>query len=178
MALVGTCELCGRALCIACAVPMRGRLIGPECLSTILEDVPAPQPPTRSVHPSGDRLALAGFALVVVLSAFPWSRFGDSSRYFGAWSLHWSLFAAVAGLGGLAAALIGRYRSIDPRVETAAYASFAVVVAVAAVLHYRRPPLLSDSTIWPLLAVVGAGLAMAGAAVKLLGVLSVRRFPG
>jgi len=119
-----------------------------------------------------------GFALVVVLSAFPWSRFGDSSRYFGAWSLHWSLLAAVAGFGGLAAALIGRYRSIDPRVETAAFAFFAVVVALAAVLHYRRPPLLSDATIWPLLAVAAAALAAAGAAVKLFALLSIRRSPG
>jgi hypothetical protein len=178
VALVGTCELCGRALCIACAVPVRGRLLGPECLSTILEDVSAPQPPSGSVHPSGNRLALVGFAMVVALSAFPWSRFGDSSRYFGAWSLHWSLLAAVAGLGGLAAALIGRYRSIDPRVETAAFAFFAVVVAVAAVLHYRRPPLLSDATIWPLLAVAAAALAAAGAAVKLFALHSIRRSLG
>jgi len=175
---VGTCELCGRALCIACAVPVRGRLIGPECLSTILEDVSAPPPPSRSVHPSGDRFALVGFALVVLVSVFPWSRFGDSSRYFGAWSFHWSLLAAVAGFGGLAAALIGRYRSIDPRVETAAYALFAIVVVVAAILYYRRPPLLSDSTIWPLVAVAAAALAVAGTAVKLLELLSVRRFPG
>jgi len=116
--------------------------------------------------------------MVVVLSAFPWSRFGDSSRYFGAWTLHWSLLAAVAGFGGLAAALIGRYRSIDPRVETAVFAFFAIVVAVAAMLHYRHPPLLSDATIWPLLAVAAAALAAAGAAVKLFALLSIRRSPG
>ena len=177
VALVGPCELCGRALCIACAVPVRGRLIGPECLSTILEDVPPRQPLPRSLQPTGDRLALAGFGLVVVLSFVPWSRFGDSSRFFGAWTLHWSLLAAIAGIGGLAAAVVGRYRPIDPRLETAAYSVFAVVVAAAALLHYRHPPLLSDSTIWALVAVVGAALALVGAGLKLFALLSVRYPP-
>ena len=58
------------------------------------------------------------------------------------------------------------------------YGLAAVVVAVAAVLHYRRPPLLSDSTVWPLFAVVAAALALAGAVVKLFALLSVRRPPG
>ena len=178
VALVGTCEVCGRALCIACAVPVRGRLIGPECLSEILEDVVSPQPLSRPVRPTGDRLALLGFGLVIVLSALPWSRFGDTPRYFGAWAVHWSLLAAVGGLGGLGAALIGRYRSIDPRLETAAYAVFAIVIGVGAVFHYRHPPLLSDSTVWPLVAVLGAALALLGAMVKLGALLSFGRPPG
>ena len=178
VALVGTCEVCGWALCIACAVPVRGRLIGPECLSTILEDVPPPQPVLPSGRPSGDFLALIGFALVVLLSAFPWSRFGDGSRFFGAWSFHWSLLAALAGMGGFVVAMVARYRTLDPRLETAVFGLAAVIVAVAAMLHYRRPPLLSDSTIWPLFAVVAAALALAGAVVKLFALLSVRRPPG
>ena len=167
--------MCGRALCITCAVPVRGRLIGPECLPKILEDIPSPQPVAAATRPSGDLLALVGFALAVVLSAFPWSRFGDSSRYFGAWTLHWSLVAAVAAIGGLAATLVARYRSLDPRLEIAAYGGFAGVVAVAAVLHYRNPPLLSDATVWPLVAVAASLVAMAGATVKLLALLSARR---
>jgi hypothetical protein len=123
-------------------------------------------------------LALLGFGLVVVLSALPWSRFGDSSRFFGAWTVHWSLLAAVGSLGGLAAALVGRYRSIDPRLETAAYAVFAVVMGAGAVLHYAHPPLLSDSTVWPLVAVLAAALALLGALVKLSALLRVGRPPG
>ena len=178
VALVGTCEVCGRPLCIACAVPVRGRLIGPECLSEILEDVLSPQSLPHPVRPTGDRLALLGFGLVIVLSALPWSRFGDSSRFLGAWTVHWSLLAAVGGLGGLAVAVIGRYRSIDPRLETAAYAVFAVVIGAGALLHYVHPPLLSDSTVWPLVAVFAAALALAGALAKLSALLGVGRPSG
>jgi uncharacterized membrane protein YadS len=74
--------------------------------------------------------------------------------------------------------LIGRYRSIDPRLETAAYAVFAIVIGVGAVLHYRHPPLLSDSTVWPLVAMLGAALALLGAMVKLAALLSFGRPPG
>lgn len=177
VALVGNCELCGRPLCIACAVPVRGRLIGPECLSMVLEDAPPPQPVAHSLGLRGDRLALFGFAGVIVLSALPWSRFGDGSRLFGAWSLHWSLVAVLAGVGGLGVAAMARYRPIDPRIETAAYAVCAVVVGAAAVLHYRHPPLLSDATIWPLIAVFAAGVALLGAAVKLFAFVGFRRPP-
>jgi hypothetical protein len=120
---------------------------------------------------------MVGFALVVILSVLPWSRFGDSSRYFGAWTFHWSLIAVVGGLGGLAVAVIGRYLSIDPRVEGSVYAVLAVVVAAAAILHYRHPPLLSDSTAWPLVAVVAAAVAGVGAALKWSALLSIRRHP-
>ena len=57
---VGTCEVCGRPLCVACAVPVRGRLIGPECLPTILEDIAVPPPPPAPVRPHWDTLAMAG----------------------------------------------------------------------------------------------------------------------
>jgi hypothetical protein len=177
VALVGMCDVCGRSLCITCAVPVRGRLIGPECLPEILEDVVSAQPLAHPVRPTGDRLALLGFGLVMVLSALPWSRFGDSPRYFGAWAVHWSLLAAAGGLGGLATVLIGRYRSIDPRLETAAYALFAIVIGVGGALQYLHPPLLSDSTVWPLVAVIAAALALLGAMVKLAALRSVGRPP-
>ena len=35
---IAACELCGRWLCVACAVPVRGRVIGPECLASVVED--------------------------------------------------------------------------------------------------------------------------------------------
>ena len=39
---VGTCDVCGRPLCVECAVPVRGRVLGPECLSEVLgDDIPA-----------------------------------------------------------------------------------------------------------------------------------------
>jgi peptidoglycan/LPS O-acetylase OafA/YrhL len=123
----------------------------------------------------GDPLAIAGFALVTVLSIFPWSRFGQSSDFMGAWSLHWSLVAVTAGALGLAFAVYVSRRPIDQAVEASVYAGLAVVVAVAALLHHRHPPPLTVGTASPWLAVVGAILSLAGATVKGVTVLRASR---
>jgi drug/metabolite transporter (DMT)-like permease len=127
------------------------------------------------VRPVGGRLALAGFAVVVVVSVLPWSRFGDSSRYFGAWTPHWSVIAALAGVIGLAFSLFVRRRPLDPRVEAAVYAFLGTVIVVAAVIQHRRPPILSEATFWPWVAVLGGSLAVLGAIRKTKAVLETRR---
>src|SRR6476661_9740002 len=61
---VAACDVCGRAVCIACAIPVRGSVVGQECLSEVLEDPPpAPDPP--GPPPRARAIALAGFILVV-----------------------------------------------------------------------------------------------------------------
>jgi len=150
-------------------------MVGRECLSTVLEDAPPQERIPSPVRPLGGRLALAGFAVVVAVSALPWSRFGDTSRYFGAWAPHWSLVAALAGVIGLAFSLYVRRRPLDPRVEAAVYAFLGVVIAVAAVIQHRRPPILSEATFWPWVAVLGASLAVLGAIRKIKAVLESRR---
>jgi hypothetical protein len=160
---------------VACAVPVRGRLIGPECLSKVLVDLPLPLPVPEPVPARGDRLALAGFGMLVVLSMLPWSRFGDSRRYFGAWAPHWSLGAALAGVAGVLVVLFGRYRSVDPRLETATYGGLALVAGVAAFLSHRKPPLLAEPTVWPWFAVAAAAVVLLGALVKLAALMRARR---
>ena len=172
---VGQCSVCGRALCLTCATPVRGDLIGPECLSAVLDEVPAPSPVPIRTPPLADRLVIAGFGLVLILSIFPWSRFGDSSGYLEAWSVHWSLVAVLAGLAGLAAAFVLSRRPIDPRVETALYSGLALVVAVTSFLHHRHPPPLSASRVTPLFAIVAALVALAGAAVRFRALRAVAR---
>ncbi len=163
---VGRCSVCGRALCLTCATPVRGDLIGPECLSAVLDEIPAPTPVPIRVPPVASRLVIGGYGLVVVLSIFPWSRYGDSSGFFEAWTVHWSLLAVLAGLAGLAAALWLSRRPADPRIEMALHGGLAVVVAAAAVLHLSRPPPLSASAVTPLFAIVAALIAVAGALMK------------
>jgi hypothetical protein len=165
VAAVGRCEVCGRSLCVACAVPVRGTMIGPECLATVLERVP---PPVRAPAPvsRGDWLAGVGFGLVLAFTLLPWSKVGEGSRVFGGWASNWSLLAAAAGLGGLVFALLLRYRPLDPRIVAAAYAVLAALVVAGAMLHIWRPPLLSEASAAPLLAVAGATLSLTGAAVK------------
>lgn len=164
VAAVGSCGVCGRSLCMACAVPVRGALIGPECLSTILDPGSLPPPPPASSRAAW--LATAGFGLVVALTVLPWSRFGEGSRILGAWATNWALLSAAAGLAGFAFALFARYRRVDARVETAAYAGLAVGVAGGALLHVVHPPLLSEASAAPLVALLGAAVALLGAVVK------------
>jgi hypothetical protein len=177
VASVGACDMCGRSLCLSCAVPIRGKVIGPECLSKVLVDAPPPPYVPAPIGPAGRTLALIGFAVYLVTSVFPWSRFGDSSRFFGAWVPHWSLVGVGTALLGLAYVLIDRLRPLDPRVLTAGLFACAVVASVAAFLHHHNPPLLSESTNWPWLALGGAILAFVGASMNLMALLRVRRAP-
>src|SRR5438093_243386 len=69
---IATCDVCDRPMCLACALPVRGRVVGPECLSVVVEappDVIARTPP----RPKADWLIVGGFGLVVAVSIMPWS---------------------------------------------------------------------------------------------------------
>jgi hypothetical protein len=153
-------------------------IVGRECLAAILEDAPPAERIPSPVRPVGGRLALIGFALVVMVSVLPWSRFGDSSRYFGAWILGWSLIAASSGVIGLAFALIVARRPLDPRIEAAVYGFLGLLIVIAAVIHNRRPPILSEATFWPWLAVVGGALVVLGSIRRTTAVLEARRSDG
>lgn len=174
-AKVGDCQVCGRPLCLACAIPVRGRLIGPECVASVVTDAPPLEAPAIPVTPRGDRLALVGFSLAVLVSAFPWSRFGDSSRFFGAWTPHWSMVAALAAVAGLLFTLVARVRTFDPRLKAAAYGGLGLVVSVASFIQHRHPPLLTEATSWPWLAVLGGALALLGAFRKVAARAGPRR---
>lgn len=177
-ASVGSCEVCGRALCVACAVPVRGTLVGRECLGEVLEDAPPLEGVPSPIRQRGGRLALIGFGLVVLTSVLPWSRFGDSSRYLGAWTLNLSLIAAVAGVAGLALALFVTYRPLDARAEGSAFGVLGMLIVIAAVLQHRHPPLLSEATYWPWVAALGGALGIVAGGLKLRAVRGAGRANG
>jgi hypothetical protein len=174
-ASVGSCDVCGRSLCVACATPVRGAIVGRECLAAVLEDAPPADPVLNPIQPRGGKLALIGFAVVVLSSLFPWSRFGDSSRYLGAWTPHWSLIAALAGVLGLALAVFVLKRPLDPRLEAAPYGILGLLIVVAAAIQHRHPPILSEATHWPWVAVLGGTMAVLGSVLKVTAVLQARR---
>jgi hypothetical protein len=167
---VGSCDVCRKAICLSCAVPVRGRLVCHECLGTVLDDVSiAPRPPElRGLPVRGDGLAITGFALVVVLSVFPWTHFGDDSGYLEAWSLQWSLVAVAGSAMGLAFAVWALRRPTDPRLAAAVYAGMGLVVGVASILYHQHPPgsPLASAAATSRLALVGALLALVGGLVK------------
>jgi hypothetical protein len=129
--------------------------------------------------PRGDWLTLLGFVVVVIASVFPWARSGAGvADGFGeAWTLHWSLLAVGAGLAGIGAVVISRRLRIGAEASAAIYAGLAALVILGSILHAARPPVLSNAagTIPWRLAVVGAVIALAGAARKLLDVSRRRR---
>jgi hypothetical protein len=161
---VASCDVCGRALCIACAIPVRGSVVGQECLSEVLEDPPpAPDPP--GPPPRARAIAVAGFLLVVGSSILPWARYGDASGWFGAWTPNWSLLAVVAALAGAVLMLLRRRTPWDQRVQSLILVALAVVALVSVTMHALHPPPLSER------APLGWGLALLGSCAALLGAL-------
>ncbi len=150
-------------MCLACAIPVRGRVLGSECLAEALgtealpaADQPRPDPARRLRAATG-----AAFALGVGSTILPWSRFGIGSSAFGAWGadLRWSVFAAAAAVVGLAAWWIAR-ASHDfgwPRAVDLALAVLAACLAASAVLAIVRPPPFARTWVGPWVA-LGAGL--------------------
>ena len=132
----------------------------------MIEDAPPLEQTAPRFSLRADTLAVIGFALVVVVSLFPWSRFA-SSGFFDAWTVHWSLLAVGAGAAGLLFSLAVRRWPLDPRVEASVYAVLGLLVATGAILHHRHPAPLTEPRFTAWLAVVGAVLALLGGAGKL-----------
>lgn len=158
---VARCGSCGRPLCLACAIPVRGSVLGAECLpAPLAEEVPAPR---RRVRPSP--VAGIGLGVCVLSTALPWSRFGPGSGPFGAWDgpVRWALVAAVAATLGallwLAETLAGRGRLP----ADALLAGVGAVVTLAAAMALVRPPPFTHPWLGPWIAIAG-GLCCVGAA--------------
>jgi hypothetical protein len=158
---VADCSVCRRPLCLSCAIPVRGRVVGPECVRTLVHD--APSTPSAVVTTGrGDLAALIGFGLALAVSVLPWSRFGDSSRVLGAWSLHWSLLAVGSALAGLVLAVLARRRPLEPVGVALGYVLLGLLVVIGAIWQHHHPPLLSESTYWPWVAALGGIAGVAG----------------
>lgn len=164
-------------MCLACAIPVRGQVVGAECLSVVVEDAPVQVAAPPAGPPRGDRFALAGGILVSIVSVFPWAR-GEVAAGFGdAWRVRWSLLAVAAGVAAMLAVVIGRRRAIDPSVMAGVYLVLGAAVALGAILHAVRPPPLSNvAATYPWrFALVGAASILVGAAVNLTDVARSRR---
>ena len=166
-ATAATCEACGRPLCVECAVPVRGRVMGVECLSEVLGEevaVVAPLPTwrRRAIRSRTDAGIGAFIAIAALVTLLPWTRFGTGSGFGGAWALdqRWSIVAACAGLAGLMAwVLLGR-REAAARIVAIASGS---IVAVGSLMAILNPPPFTKPALAPWIALVtGAGAAVVG----------------
>ena len=89
----------------------------------------------------------------------------------------WSRILLAAGVIGVGVSVMALRRPVDPATAALAYSGLALIVAGAAILHHVHPPPLTDAAPAPLLALVGAGLALTGGATKAWAAVRARRPP-
>ena len=169
---VAACDGCGRALCIVCAVPVRGRVLGHECLPADAKS-PNGDEPLRPPRPGASRIVLgSGFGVALLATALRWTRFGEAARPFGAWAWdpRWSMLAAAAALAGSAIWVVGRRRG--GRTWSVLLAGLGAAVAVGSLLSILNPPPFTKAAVWPWVSLAGGILASGAAALE---AASVRR---
>jgi hypothetical protein len=160
---VATCELCGRPLCVECAVPVRGRVLGIECLSEALgEDTPT-SPPLRTWrrHRSPiDRVIGASLAVATLVTLLPWTRFGTGSGFAGGWAIdrRWSMLAACGAVLTFVAWLgLGRRATVARTVAIMAGA----LIGAGALLAALNPPPFTKPALAPWIALAAGVVATA-----------------
>ena len=162
-AAVARCSACEEPICLSCAVPVRGRVIGPECLAAELGDPQLAVPPETDEAAPGSVAAVAGAVVAVVATIGPWTRTGAGDRVLGAWvpSIRWSMIAALAAVALLVVALWFRARG------TRTMATLVIVVGAAvasgSVLAIAFPPTFQEASWGPWLGAVGGVVAAMGA---------------
>jgi hypothetical protein len=156
---VARCVACGEPVCISCAVPVRGRVLGPGCVAAELGDPALVAPPGTDVGRSW--VAVAGALVALAGTAAPWTRAGEGDRLFGAWvtNVRWSTIAAVGAVILLAVAWRSR-RGSD--LATALVGPVAAVVLVAAALAIAFPPTFQTASWGPWVTGAGGAIAAVG----------------
>lgn len=160
------CASCDRPICVRCAVPVRGRVLGPECLRDALGDEAPPEPaPKRDRRPTAEVVAGAAFCAAVVVTLFPWTRFATGSGFAGAWASdrRWSMLAATAAVAGLVSWAGGRRL---PRLTSRAQIALGVLGGLGAGMALVHPPPFKHASVFPAVAAV---LLLAGAVAAFLG---------
>lgn len=167
---IATCDGCGRGLCLACAIPVRGRTLGAECLATVLgPEVPLPEVPVPEPGAAARGVARWAFALAVLATLLPWSGSGVGSGAFGAWTdaPRWSTLAAAAAVVGLLVTVARRLVALTGSSWDAGSAAAGLLVAVGAALAAWHPPGFSAPWLGPWIALVAGALACGACVVAL-----------
>jgi hypothetical protein len=166
-ASIAVCDSCGRSLCLRCAVPVRGRVFGRECLAEVLGPGEAPVQEAAPPRPRNRLLLLtvAGFLVAATGSLLPWTYFGVASGVFGAWGFsppRWSALAAMMGFVGLvlATVLVARERFLNVVLEVVLF-TLAAGAALGSVLHLLNPPPFTHAWAGPWVSLGGSVIAAA-----------------
>lgn len=164
--IVGTCDGCAEPLCLACAVPVRGRILGPVCLETELGDPPAPPQAAPEVAGRARDVADLGLIATMLATVLPWSGVGLGAGPFGAWGTadpRWASLVVLASVGGCAAMATARARGVRVGARADRAVAIAALVATAStVLAIVLPPSYTSPAIGPWIAALAATVATAG----------------
>ena len=162
-AAVARCSACEEPICLACAVPVRGRVIGPECLAAELGDPQLTVPPETVTAAPRSMAALAGAVVAVAATVGPWTRTGAGDRVLGAWvpSIRWSMLAALAAVALLV--LAWWYRARGTRTLATLVIVGSAAVASGSALAIAFPPTFQEASWGPWLGAVGGVVAASGA---------------
>lgn len=169
--VVGNCDGCGEPLCLACAVPVRGRVLGPVCLETELGDPPPSAIPPAPLPDPARRIADAGLLGVLLSTILPWSGVGLGAGPFGAWGTEdprWASLVVIASLIACALLSIARLRGERlTRTADRTAATGALASTLAAALAILIPPPYTSPALgaW---AAVAAGAVASAASVAVL----------
>ncbi|MGZ4129747.1 MAG: hypothetical protein ACXVPR_02825 [Actinomycetota bacterium] len=161
-ATVGACDVCGRPLCVGCAIPVRGRVLGAECLPEVLGDDTPETPvapwrrPARSV---AEQTIGAVLAVAVLTTLLPWTRFGTGSGFAGGWSAdrRWSMLAAAAAVVSIGLWLWSVRR---PVVARGAAIVGGTLILCGSVLAMVNPPPFTKPALAPWVAAAAAAGAI------------------
>lgn len=159
------CAECDRPICVRCAVPVRGRVLGPECLRDALGDEAPPEStPKQARRPTVELVAGAAFCSAAAATLFPWTRFATGSGFAGAWAsdLRWSMLAATAAVAALVSWAAGRSaRPLTSRAQIV----LGLAGALGAVMAIAHPPPFKHASIAPAVALI---LLLVGATAAFL----------
>ena len=161
------CSACEEPVCLSCAVPVRGRVLGPECLAELGDPtLTTPPEPARAV--AGSWGVVAGAVLGLLATAGPWTRTGAGDRLLGAWvpSLRWSMIAAVAAVVLMPASWWFRVHGSLSGGILVILGGTTVVSASALAIAF--PPTFQDASWGPWVAAIGGTIAVVGAIASTL----------
>lgn len=143
-------------------------MFGAECLSEVLgSDAPSePETDPRPADAPARTVSRIAFALSVLATLLPWSRFGPGSEPFGAWSrsARWSIVAGAVAIAGLALSLAQRRPGLRTPGWDAVAAGLGAAVAVASLFAILFPPAFSRPWLGPWVA-AASGILACGACV-------------
>jgi hypothetical protein len=163
-AAVARCGACGDPVCLSCAVPVRGRVLGPGCVAEELGDPALTMPPEPEVSVPGGAWTVAGALLALLATVGPWTRAGSGARLLGAWvpSVRWSTIAALGSVVLLVVAWW--FRASGSRTARTLVIVTGLLVVVASGLAIAFPPIFQVAS-WGPWAAGGGGAIAAGAAI-------------